>query len=804
MSNENNNIPEPSIPNWVKILNQYNTDYYQGGKLIKAEEWNALFAADVAQGNYHANTLDLLINTYLPEKFEEISEDMAELNTSVNSDITEFKNTVNTTISNFEDSVEADIIAFKSEVNTDISEIEEVVQQANTNANTAVSNSTSAIQTANTAISKSDSAVSIANAASTTANLAKTTAEAISEIAEEAKEIAEATQDSLTNYYTKTETDTLFNNLINGAPEEFDTLKEISDWIANDETGTAALINRVSTLETDMTAAETDIDNLETSVTNLSTTKADKTEIPDVSNFVDTETNQTINGNKTFMNLTARTPFYINGGGNYGGFISHVTKSKGLRYYPGAYPIGKTNYGAFWFNDTPIKLSGDDLVEVLNQSSDTDRLYAEQIVICTQNDTNNTYLAGHIYLIGGTSGAYTATDITPTSEVYPTLDDLSGVAVLSSTQQVGVQEGEYIGIVGNSVVSYPNGSKQLPTTMLIPIAAGENITFTPNDTNTAVKINANVSDPSVTVDSELSTTSENPVQNKVITEALNSKANTIDIPDTSNFVTNSTLANYQPKLTQGTNITISSDNTISATSVPNTLSIGTVTTGEAGSQASATITGIAPNQTLNLVIPKGDTGAQGPTGATPNISVMATTLPAGTPATATRTGSDENPTITFGIPNGAQGVQGPEGPQGPQGEPGPGLNHVSLEVAPTKRSLTTTNAGYADGYRYSYSFNITGISSSYSIYNFKINQNYNYHPANTFICCVQGGEQISSTDTPVPCKIYTNIGGSYHVYDCVAQLSYFALNNTFTLSILTVEDGVFSEGQNANIDVYYF
>lgn len=46
----------------------------------------------------------------------------------------------------------------------------------------------------------------------------------------------------------------------------------------------------------------------------------------------------------------------------------------------------------------------------------------------------------------------------------------------------------------------------------------------------------------------------------------------------------------------------------------NSLSIGTVTTGEAGSQASATITGDAPNQTLNLTIPKGDTGATGQAG----------------------------------------------------------------------------------------------------------------------------------------------------------------------------------------------
>lgn len=44
---------------------------------------------------------------------------------------------------------------------------------------------------------------------------------------------------------------------------------------------------------------------------------------------------------------------------------------------------------------------------------------------------------------------------------------------------------------------------------------------------------------------------------------------------------------------------------------PNTLSIGTVTKGV---DASATITGDAPNQTLNLVLPKGDKGDAGASG----------------------------------------------------------------------------------------------------------------------------------------------------------------------------------------------
>ena len=45
-----------------------------------------------------------------------------------------------------------------------------------------------------------------------------------------------------------------------------------------------------------------------------------------------------------------------------------------------------------------------------------------------------------------------------------------------------------------------------------------------------------------------------------------------------------------------------------------TFTIGTVTTGAPGTEASATITGTSPNLVLNLVIPQGPTG---PTGATP-------------------------------------------------------------------------------------------------------------------------------------------------------------------------------------------
>lgn len=44
------------------------------------------------------------------------------------------------------------------------------------------------------------------------------------------------------------------------------------------------------------------------------------------------------------------------------------------------------------------------------------------------------------------------------------------------------------------------------------------------------------------------------------------------------------------------------------------ITIGTITTGDPGTQASASITGTSPNFVLNLTIPQGPTGPTGPTG----------------------------------------------------------------------------------------------------------------------------------------------------------------------------------------------
>ena len=106
----------------------------------------------------------------------------------------------------------------------------------------------------------------------------------------------------------------------------------------------------------------------------------------------------------------------------------------------------------------------------------------------------------------------------------------------------------------------------------------------------------------------------------------------------------------------------------------NSLTIGTVTTGAVGQPADATITGVSPNQVLNLTLPTGATGPAGPTGVAgpPNalaIGTVTTGAP-GSPAAATITGTAPSQTLNLTIPQGPQGIQGIQGIQGP---PGAGL-----------------------------------------------------------------------------------------------------------------------------------
>lgn len=100
-----------------------------------------------------------------------------------------------------------------------------------------------------------------------------------------------------------------------------------------------------------------------------------------------------------------------------------------------------------------------------------------------------------------------------------------------------------------------------------------------------------------------------------------------------------------------------------------TVSIGTVSTGDAGTEAAVTNTGSDSAAVFNFTIPKGDTGATGATGATGPQGPQGETGATGLQGPQGETGA-QGPQGDTG-PTGPTGATGDTGPQGPQGDTGP-------------------------------------------------------------------------------------------------------------------------------------
>ena len=60
----------------------------------------------------------------------------------------------------------------------------------------------------------------------------------------------EDTVEGSVKYTVKEAVDAAISKLVDAAPETLDTFKEIADWIASDETGTANIVKRIGDLET--------------------------------------------------------------------------------------------------------------------------------------------------------------------------------------------------------------------------------------------------------------------------------------------------------------------------------------------------------------------------------------------------------------------------------------------------------------------------------------------------------------------------------------------------------------------------
>ncbi len=136
--------------------------------------------------------------------------------------------------------------------------------------------------------------------------------------------------------------------------------------------------------------------------------------------------------------------------------------------------------------------------------------------------------------------------------------------------------------------------------------------------------------------------------------------------------------------------------TTGATGGTGTISIGTVTTGAAGTSASVTNVGTATATRLNFTIPKGDKGDTGATGNAATIAIgTVTTGAAGTSASATNSGTSGAAVLNFTIPRGATGATGTTGTQGAKGDTGTAatVSVGTVTTGATGTSAIVTNSG---------------------------------------------------------------------------------------------------------------
>jgi hypothetical protein len=156
---------------------------------------------------------------------------------------------------------------------------------------------------------------------------------------------------------------------------------------------------------------------------------------------------------------------------------------------------------------------------------------------------------------------------------------------------------------------------------------------------------------------------------------------------------------YKLSVVEGTELKLSLNGAQGPIGPANTLSIGTVTTAETGVPAAASITGSSPTQTLNLTLPKGNTGVTGPTGPTgPQGQTGATgpanTLSIGTVGTGvtpavTITGTSPNQTLNFVLQKGDKGDTGDTGPQGQTGLSSTAFEYVAKTTSTSGDPLST-------------------------------------------------------------------------------------------------------------------
>lgn len=261
---------------------------------------------------------------------------------------------------------------------------------------------------------------------------------------------------NLLNYYTKEEIGNMFSGNVSFqfVTELPETGVENTVYFVSNSSGTAgnlfdeyvwtinATWEQLGSVSVDLSDYYTkaEVDGLLPDMTNYYTkTDLSGRIIPEgnLSNFSGNGASLTLVGQQNGQNNEVSINFN-NGINGVAGTIYKMTGSWTNIYYKNGFYdlIGYEPQKVRWnFDDVQTQISGKNLVTAL---TGTNTLNIGKVYTCTSDSDSGEYKSGHIYLIGGTSGAYTTTDITPLSDSSIETISLNGVELPITNKNVDI------------------------------------------------------------------------------------------------------------------------------------------------------------------------------------------------------------------------------------------------------------------------------------------------------------------------------------------------------------------------------
>ena len=97
--------------------------------------------------------------------------------------------------------------------------------------------------------------------------------------------------------------------LVDNAPETFDTLKELSDWIENNEAESAVLIGKVNSNEQAIQSANEEIESAKTSIEEIKTSMGGFANKDEIKSYVDTQDESYYNSINSIYSLSIESLF---------------------------------------------------------------------------------------------------------------------------------------------------------------------------------------------------------------------------------------------------------------------------------------------------------------------------------------------------------------------------------------------------------------------------------------------------------------------------------------------------------------